>query len=335
MSDDSLRGRFVWHELMTPDPKAAMAFYSKVVGWKVQAWEKDPSYTILLAAGRPIAGVMVLPAEAKAMGAPPHWLTYIGTPDVDATARLAAELGGRVLKPAMDIPDVGRFAVLQDLQGAVFAAFKPARGPMGGDKPGLGDFSWHELATTDWPAAFGFYQELFGWEKTESMDMGPGGTYQMFGWKGNTIGGTFTKPPNMAGPAYWMPYAVVADSKGAATIVKKLGGKITNGPREIPGGDWIVQLVDLQGAHFAVHSRKQAAARTPARRRPAKTAKPAGRPAHAAARVKTAKKVKASKKKATPKRAAPKKAAPSKRSRRKVTRSSTPRRAKTAARKRR
>ena len=120
-----------------------------------------------------MAGLLVLPDEVKKMGAPPHWLTYIGTPNVDETAVQAASLGGKVLRQPGDIPTIGRFAVLQDPQGAVFAAFTPLQYSPPAGPPAVGDFSWHELATTDWRAALAFYQNLFGWETTSAMDMGP------------------------------------------------------------------------------------------------------------------------------------------------------------------
>ena len=71
MPGATFRGRFVWHELMTTDTKAAIAFYTKVVGWKAQGWPQDPSYMMLVAKAGPMAGLMVLPEDAKAMGAPP------------------------------------------------------------------------------------------------------------------------------------------------------------------------------------------------------------------------------------------------------------------------
>jgi predicted enzyme related to lactoylglutathione lyase len=264
---DTVRGRFMWHELMSSDPKAAVAFYKEVVGWTSQPWENDPSYTMLTAGGRPMAGTMAL-TDA---GAPKNWLSYIGTPRLDVTARQVIELGGKVLKPAADIPDIGRFAILQDPQGAVFIAFTPKQAPTDNMKPGLGDFSWHELITTNWKTAFDFYQKLFGWEKTESMEMGPGNTYQMFGWKGNTLGGMFDKPAGMPGPPVWLPYAMVPDAKKVVNTVKKLGGSVTN-TMEVPGGDWITQGIDPQGVMFAVHSKKPAAAA------PAPKAKPAAKP---------------------------------------------------------
>ena len=321
MSDNTVRGRFVWHELMTTDIKSAEGFYTKVVGWTTKVWPQNPSYTMFMTGGRPMAGLMALPEEARAMGAPPHWLTYIGTSDVDQTVRQATELGGRVLKAAMDLPTVGRFAVIQDPQGAVFAAFAPSQGPMGDGKPGLGDFSWHELVTTDWQTAFGFYQKVFGWEKTESMDMGAMGTYQMYGWNSpakKTLGGMFNKPKEMPAPPHWMPYAVVADSRRAAEIVKSAGGRIVNGPMEVPGGDWIAQGMDLQGAFFAVHSVTPKAAATPATAKAPKAPKTKtlkrATPAKAAKKA-TAKKTSARKSKKKSKPAKRKAARPKKKAR--------------------
>jgi predicted enzyme related to lactoylglutathione lyase len=274
MSDTPVRCRFVWHELMSNDMASATRFYGKVVGWTTQPSAQDPSYLMFVAEGRPTGGLMALPEEARAMGAPPNWLSYIGTPDVDQTVQRALQMGGKILKPAADIPKVGRFAVLQDPQGAVFAAFTPIQGSMGPDnKPTVGYFSWQELSTTDWPAAFGFYQNLFGWEKTGTSDMGPEmGTYQMFGWDGKSMGGMFNKPKQVPGPAHWLAYAKVEDSKKAAAAVKRLGGQVVNGPMQVPGGDWVAQCLDLEGALFAVHSSKLEARKPSAAKKVAKPA---------------------------------------------------------------
>ena len=312
MSNGTILGRFVWHELMTTDTKSAAAFFTKVVGWKTQAWAQDPSYSMFAAASGPAAGLMMLPEDAKAMGAPPSWLTYIGVPGVDETARQAATLGATVLRQPSDIPNVGRFAVIRDPQGAVFAIFTPAQAAP--DTPAtVGNFSWHELSTTDWRSALTFYQRLFRWEETNSMDMGPEmGTYQMFGWKGKTLGGMFNKSKQMPGPPFWLPYIQVADSKKAAATVKKLGGRVINGPMQVPGGDWIAQGMDLQGAVFAVHSANPTASAAPAAKPKPSPAKASKRPAakmQAAKKTarKTAKKTKPAKtpvKKGKPKRSA-------------------------------
>ena len=256
LSDTRVRGRFLWHELMTNDTRSASDFYTRVVGWTMQSWDQNPAYQMFLSGGVPMAGLMTLPEEAKLAGAPPGWLGYIGTPDAEETARLAVRRGGRVLKEAIQIPSVGRFVVLQDPQGAMFSAFTPEQEPVGDDKPGLGDFSWHELATTDGPAAFEFYRDLFGWEKTDTMDMGPGmGVYQMFGSSGQTLGGIYKLPPAAPNAPAWLPYALVTSSDRVASVVPTLGGRVINGPMDVPGGDSIVQFMDPQGGMFAVHSK--------------------------------------------------------------------------------
>lgn len=306
MPKNDPRGEFVWHELLTSDPKAAGSFYNKVVGWKSESWPKDPSYTMFVAKSGPIAGYMLLPEEAKAMGAPPNWTSYIGTTDVDGTAREAERLGGRVLRRPDDIPEVGRFAILQDRQGAVFAIYASRNEYNASDMPGLGEFSWHELATSDIESAFDFYESLFGWQKTSAMDMGEMGVYQMFGLDGRVLGGMYRIPPTMPAPPHWLPYALVPDSKKAADVVKRLGGQIVNGPMEVPGGDWIAMGIDPQGAAFAVHSKTQAAPE-PVKAAPAKRAAAKAAPKQA---VKAVKKAAAAppKKKAAPKKAVAKKA---------------------------
>ena len=80
-------------------------------------------------------------------------------------AAQAQGLGARLCKAATDIPNVGRFAVLADPQGATFAVFTPSGGPPPAGAGSSGGFSWHELATTDVAAALRFYGTLFGWSK--------------------------------------------------------------------------------------------------------------------------------------------------------------------------
>ena len=163
---------------------------------------------------------MKLPDQAKQMGAPPHWLMYVGTPNVDGMAIRIAQMGGRIHEQPDDIPNVGRFAVVQDPYGANFAIFnpKPAPGSPARKKGATGEFSWFELYTPNPDGAWKFYQTLFGWEKTSAMDMGEMGVYQMFGRGGGIPNGGIMKPPPGA-PAAWMPYAMVKDAKAAAALL--------------------------------------------------------------------------------------------------------------------
>jgi predicted enzyme related to lactoylglutathione lyase len=158
----------------------------------------------------------------------------------------------------IEIPNVGRMQLMMDPQGAAFYIFQPARDeqrPEGA--PEIGEGSWHELMTTDAPTAMKFYQQLFGWQPSEAMDMGAMGKYQMFNRPHGMIGGMMNKPPEMANvPPNWQIYFRVADVHAAAERIKANGGKILNGPMEVPGGDWVVNAMDPQGAAFGLHARK-------------------------------------------------------------------------------
>ncbi len=253
-------GRFCWHELMTTDPEAAPSFYGRVAGWTTEAWDGGENpYTMWMNGETSIGGIMELPEEAKEQGAPPHWLAYISTPDIQDTTDKATELGATTLMGPMEIPEVGTITVIRDPQGAVFAAFQPATSTPGHDGPAAkGEFSWHELATTDWEAAWDFYSQLFAWEKTDTMDMGDMGMYQMFSRGAQPLGGIFNKPPEIP-VSNWLPYVRVDDVEAGAAAVKELGGQILNGPMEVPGGDLIAQCMDPQGAAFAVHAAAEGA----------------------------------------------------------------------------
>ena len=250
-------GEFVWYDLMTSDVKGAQAFYSEVIGWGVKP--DDDGYTMWTAGEVPLGGVMQLPEEAAKMGAPPHWMAYTAVDDVDAISKKVEQLGGKVMKPGTDIPKVGRFAVLADPQGAVFSVFKGEGDMALGAQEGIGHFSWHELNSSDGEAGWKFYSELFGWTKTGEMDMGPEmGKYLMFGYAGSDVsrGGMSSMAKSMGFPPHWLYYIKVDDLDAAIERAKKHGGKLMNGPMEVPGGDRVAQLTDPQGVMFALHSSK-------------------------------------------------------------------------------
>jgi predicted enzyme related to lactoylglutathione lyase len=286
MSNAEVLGRFVWHELLTTDTAGAAAFYPKVLPWRT-APSSMPGYTIWMAGQTQIGGLMALPAEAGAT--PPHWLVYVGTPNVDATCSQAQGLGAHVVKAPADIPNVGRFAVLSDPQGATFALFTPGAGPPPGAPPTQGGFSWHELATTDVAAALRFYGQLFGWTKGPGHDMGAMGVYQIFMHGGSQVGGMC----NVQGPSTapsWLSYVNVADATRAVAGAKAAGGRLLHGPMEVPGGSWIAMMMDPQGGAFAVQEAPRAASQKPAAAsKPTAAAKPpaAPKPAPAAAKPAT------------------------------------------------
>jgi predicted enzyme related to lactoylglutathione lyase len=262
MSNADIRGRFIWHELVTTDPDAASEFYSKVLPWKTQD-SGMPSYTLWMAGKTRVGGLTGLPDGAEA-GSPPHWIVYVATPDVDATVAEAEGLGGKVVKGPTDIPNMGRFAVLADPQGATFAVYTPPGPPEGGSaSPGPGEFNWHELATTDYAAALDFYVALFGWEKGPAHDMGSMGMYQIINLGGAQVGGIYNLHAPST-PPHWLSYVGVVDCAKATAAAKAGGARVLNGPMEVPGGSWISMLMDPQGGAFAVVEPPKVAAQKPA-----------------------------------------------------------------------
>ena len=114
-------GAFSWFELMTSDVDGAKKFYTNLFGWHTEAMPMgDMNYTIVKVGEEGLGGIMATPPQAA--GTPPNWGVYVTVNDVDATARKAEELGGKILVPPTDIPTVGRFCVLQDPQGATISA---------------------------------------------------------------------------------------------------------------------------------------------------------------------------------------------------------------------
>jgi predicted enzyme related to lactoylglutathione lyase len=254
----AVHGRFVWYELMTTDMEAAMAFYTKVMGWG--AWDASVpgrAYILFSAGPAPVSGLMDLPQDARTTGVKPSWIGYVGVDDVDAAADRIKRLGGAVHVPPTDIADTSRFAIFADPQTARLALFKWRKpGQEQPAEPGaLGRVGWHELLAADWEKALAFYGELFGWQKAEA-DVGATGTYQLFSAGGQTIGGMLTKPAIAPDP-FWLYYFTVGDVDAATKRVQAGGGRVVHGPVEVPGGRWIAQCLDPQGALFALQGQRR------------------------------------------------------------------------------
>ena len=252
-------GAFIWYELMTTDAEGAKAFYDKVVGWNIGegAAEYQGYRMINRNDGGFAGGVMPLTDEMCSHGARPTWLGYLYVPDVDRTVAKIETAGGKALMPAMDIPNVGRIAMVADPQGIPFYVMKPI--PPQGDPNAQSDvFSttaeqrvgWNELMTSDPAAARTFYGDLFGWTSEEFMPMGENGEYRFWARQGQTIGAVCGEMGS--GNSKWRFYIRVPSISAAIEAVKAGGGQVSVGPHEVPGGDHIIIGNDPQGAEFAL-----------------------------------------------------------------------------------
>ena len=247
---------FIWYDLMTTDIAAASAFYADVVGWKItDAGMPGMSYSILKAGAIDVGGMMAAPTDMPASETHPHWNGHIYVSDVDAYSKRAVKAGGRIDREPADIPGIGRFCVIADPHGAKFIMFKPniseARTKVADGTQG--HIGWRELYAGNLNEAWDFYSGLFGWTKGTSMDMGAMGIYQLFQIEGKDAGGMMKKMDSRP-VATWGYYFNVSGIDAGAARITKTGGKISIGPHQVPGGRWIVNATDPQGASFSLLS---------------------------------------------------------------------------------
>lgn len=245
-------GTFVSYDLRTPDLEAAQAFYTGLMGWRV---ERVGEARVFVAGPRRVGGLMALPERARAQGAPAHWLGHIGVEDVEASARRMVALGGQVLGPVQQPAPGQRVAVIRDPQGAVFAMSS------GRSDEGVGAVAWHELNTTDREHAWACYSELFGWRATGTTELGsPLGAYQLFTWDGagRDVGGMVNTARLPSIHTHWLFYLTVEDLEASLQTLRALGGRVLNGPMQVPSGDRVAQCEDPQGAALALRQSARA-----------------------------------------------------------------------------
>lgn len=238
-------GHFVWHENQGTDVEAAKSFYAKLLGWEYEIFKPgEMDYTMITSGGAMHGGFWPAPPE----GAPSAWIGHVYVEDCDAAAEKAKSLGGTILHDPMDIPDVGRFALLQDPQGAVISAYTFAAADA---TVGEGVFVWDELSSPDVDASKRFYGEVFGWT-SEDRDMGGGMVYTTFHRGEAQVAGLFKQDPEMTGPAAWHPYLGTTDVDASATKAGELGATQLVPATDIPEVGRFAMLLDPNGAMFGL-----------------------------------------------------------------------------------
>jgi predicted enzyme related to lactoylglutathione lyase len=235
-------GTFIWHENQSTDAEKAKGFYTQLLGWQTEKWQGEMDYTIIQVGGKGHGGLM-----AAQGGAPSHWMGSVLVEDVDETARRAEAAGGRILFGPESMPEVGRFAVIADPQGAATTAFAP----QGEGEVGEGVFVWDELHTSDPGAAKSFYTEVYGWSARD-QDMG-GMTYTIFQSRGGTdVGGCMQLMEGMQAPPHWLVYIGTDDIDATTARAKELGATVHVDPTDIPNQGRFSVLQDPAGAAFGL-----------------------------------------------------------------------------------
>jgi uncharacterized protein len=122
-------GIFVWNELLTRNVDAAKEFYGALAGWSFTGMPMPGgagTYWVAELEGKPVAGIMAMPQDMPS-DVPPHWFEYLEVDDVDKRLKQVAELGGKLMRPSFDVPDVGRLGFATDSAGAAFGMMTPAQ----------------------------------------------------------------------------------------------------------------------------------------------------------------------------------------------------------------
>lgn len=246
-------GTFCWAELSTTDAESAKKFYTQLFGWTYvdSPINENTVYTMFQWQGKNLCALYQMDEQKQSQGIPPHWLSYVSVEEADSIAGKVKSLGGRLLTEPFDVFDIGRMAVIQDPQGAVFAIWQPKKvigAQLTGEPPAS---CWNELATTDTESAAQFYTVLFGWDqKIQQFDDQP---YTLFLTGDQPAAGMYQlNDENMEIPPHWLIYFAVENCDSRVIQAQKLGGEIIVEPADIPTVGRFAVLKDPQGAIFAI-----------------------------------------------------------------------------------
>jgi len=253
----------VWRDLLTHDPGRAAEFYGALFGWTFEAPpDSRGRYWNVRRDGKVIAGMFAVdPDDVES----PLWLMSVSVPDADRFADSAVALGGSLVLGSADLPDRGRYAVIEDPQGAFLVLLNASSGdPPDGERFVAGDWLWTELWTTDAAAAVGFYGDLLGYrpESLAGRLDGDGDAYRegepavataavYFGlFTGKTARAGVHQLPGEATPS-WLPYVAVSDPTNLVERAVALGARVLLPPEAVRNHEAAI-LIDPTGAPFGV-----------------------------------------------------------------------------------
>jgi predicted enzyme related to lactoylglutathione lyase len=243
--------RFVWFDLMSTDREASLTFFRDLLGWTTAApgGGSSGAYLTLVAGNVPFGGAVHMSTEE---GHPSHFIGYVACDDVDDVAARVPGLGGAVAFPPMDIPGVGRLAVLSDPMGAPFSAMTSLPGTPRApetDVP-VGGVAWSEIASRAPLRTGEFYARLFGWTLRAPASAGMADYTVLM--HGDTMVAGLSDAPNADAPAGWLFYFRVADIDAATARVPQLGGAMMTGIMTIANDCRFAIATEPTGATFAL-----------------------------------------------------------------------------------
>lgn len=230
-------GKFIWHDLLTPEPEKAGQFYQALFGWEI---EYHPDYTLVRNGDKLIAGIVKAESsEQQAKGG--LWIPTVSVADVDATASLVTANGGKILKGPLDMGMRGRALLIRDSQNADLLLLNAAGGAPADVDPAIGDWLWDELWSKDPDATESFYAAVLGYDQVLDTD-----NYSILMRDGQWRGG-IRRVRDEVDHLLWVPVVRVADTRATTKRVTELGGNVKVEAGEVPGNPDIALITDTTG----------------------------------------------------------------------------------------
>ena len=230
-------GKFIWHDLLTPDAQSAAKFYEQLFGWQI---EYHGQYAVVKNGNKPIAGILQVepPAGKKKDGV---WISSVSVADVDATVSLVIANGGEILKGPFDMAKRGRAVMISDPQHADLVLLQARGGDPVDTKALIGDWLWDEIWTDNPDRLKEFYSQVLGYDEIASVN-----DYDVFIHKGKWRAGI--RHLQDAKHMLWVPVVRVIDPYATTRRVKELGGVVWITPDEAPGNGNTALIGDTTGA---------------------------------------------------------------------------------------
>jgi predicted enzyme related to lactoylglutathione lyase len=237
-SGQTYPGKFIWHDLLTPDPLLAGKFYEELFGWQIQY---QGQYAIVRNGDKLIAGILQAnPPDGRARDG--VWIPSVSVADVDTAASLVKAKGGKLLKGPVDMDQRGRAVLISDPQGANLVLLSAKGGDPADAEAAIGDWLWDEIWTIDPDNTEKFYRSVLGYD-----EIALGDKYHVFMHKGKWRAGIRLVQDDKE-HMLWVPVVRVADPDATTQRVSELGGVVWVAPDEAPSKGDTALIGDSTGA---------------------------------------------------------------------------------------
>lgn len=242
-------GKFIWFDLITNDVEAAKRFYGGLFGWEFEDENPADLFTLIKYRGKPLGGI-VFGKRLKQQVSESRWLSYLSVPDVDKATEYINTNGGTLYRKPAELPHRGRYAVVSDPQGALFALLKASNGDPPDEEPEMGEWLWNELLTSDANSAVSFYEEFLGYQH-EAIEVRENVTYYILKQDDKPRAGVLKSPWEEVKPN-WLPYVRVENPAGLIEQVKSLGGQVLLAPDPDIRKGSVAIIADPSGAVVSI-----------------------------------------------------------------------------------